>query len=117
DNTRRLPHPRTYRVALSPDGNWVASATHNGFGVKVWATEGDPRETTLIPFARITWTEFSPDGRWLVISSNNGFEVLEVGSWRSVKQFATDQAGDGAYLLAFNRAGTVMALIVSPSVI
>jgi WD40 repeat protein len=73
------PHPRVDRIAISPDGRWVATASWVNSLVKVWdAQSGDLVRTLPAPGRSVV--AFSPDGRWLATSSSE-YQLWEVGSW------------------------------------
>ena len=74
------PHPMVDRIAISPDGRWVATSSWHNSLVKVWdARSGDLVRTLEMP-ARTT-AAFSPDGRWLATSTTE-YQLWEVGSWQ-----------------------------------
>jgi WD40 repeat protein/tetratricopeptide (TPR) repeat protein/tRNA A-37 threonylcarbamoyl transferase component Bud32 len=68
-------------AAVSPDGRWVATGSHEGPGAKVW----EARSGALVkefPVGRICFVAFSPDGHWLMTSSASGSTRLwSVGTW------------------------------------
>jgi len=74
------PHPRVDRIAISPDGRWVATASWHNSLVKVWdARSGDLVRTMNMP--KRTLVAFSPDGRWLATSTSE-YQLWEVGTWQ-----------------------------------
>ena len=74
------PHPMVDRIAISPDGHWVATGSWYNPLVKVWdARSGDLVRTWTMP-ARTT-AAFSPDGRWLATSTTE-YQLWEVGTWQ-----------------------------------
>lgn len=73
------PHPMADRIAITPDGRWVATASWHNSLVKVWdARSGDLVRTLQMPGR--TEVAFSPDGRWLA-TSTSAYQLWEVGSW------------------------------------
>jgi WD40 repeat protein len=72
-------------VAISPDGEWVASGNWHGTeGLKIWRTKTRTLEKT-IPMGNVLLA-CSPDGRWLAVSgvsADHSFQiqVWETGSW------------------------------------
>jgi WD40 repeat protein len=82
---RRCTHVNTLSVAISPDGKWVASGTHNGVGVKIWQAATGKLECDLLPETRRATVLFSPDGRWLVTAADREICFWEVGSWNLVR--------------------------------
>jgi WD40 repeat protein len=74
------PHPRADRIAISPDGHWVATASWHNPLVKVWdAGSGDLVRTWHMPGRTVA--AFSLDGRWLATSTSE-YQLWEVGSWQ-----------------------------------
>jgi serine/threonine protein kinase/WD40 repeat protein len=74
------PHPRVDRIAISPDGHWVATASWLNSLVKVWDARSGDLERNL-PAPGRTVVAFSPDGCWLATSSSE-YQLWEVGSWQ-----------------------------------
>jgi serine/threonine protein kinase/WD40 repeat protein len=77
---------RMWRLALSPDGRFLASSTWNGSNVEVCelnrdATENESAVRVATLPARTATMAFSPDGRWLVVSSNGEYSFYDVGTW------------------------------------
>jgi WD40 repeat protein len=80
---RLRPQQDVRNCAVSPDGRWVATGSHentDGLGAKVWdAATGEPVKELQVPgFCEVA---FSPDGRWLLTTSG-GCRLWEVGSWK-----------------------------------
>jgi serine/threonine protein kinase/WD40 repeat protein/Tfp pilus assembly protein PilF len=91
-------------LALSPDGRWAATGTHNGRdGVKVWSLPDGCLVKQVPNPAGVSNALFSPDGRWLV--TNTGLcRVWAVGGW--AEPVAT-LPGEGR---AFSPDGGLLAL-------
>jgi WD40 repeat protein len=72
------PHPDVRHIAVSPNGQWVATGTHNGQGVKVW----DAQSGRLIKELPLGWATvtFSPDGKWLLTASGE-YRLWHCDSW------------------------------------
>jgi WD40 repeat protein len=116
DIVRLGNHPNNARIAISPDGHWVATATWWGFdsATKIWdAHTGrlvmDLPTTELRGDATVAFTS---DGRWLVTGNNGDYRFWQVGSWRPDRVIAMERAGFAA--MAFSRDGRIMAIIKSP---
>jgi len=83
-------HKRMYSIAVSPDGQWVASGGWKERGIQVWNLATRRLERVLPPCdgrGDIQFTvNFSPDGRWLVCAADNneasGYHFWRVGTWQ-----------------------------------
>jgi hypothetical protein len=72
-------------VAVSPDGQWLATGSHIGTkGAQVWRIR-DGTKMAELPVDYGTGVEFSPDGRWLM-TTNAPCRVWAVGTWRQARQ-------------------------------
>jgi serine/threonine protein kinase/WD40 repeat protein/Tfp pilus assembly protein PilF len=112
-----LHHSNVMRLALSPDGRWVATGTWHGTGVKVWEAATGKLVKDL-PVPKSAQVVFSPpEGRWLVTSTGEEFQLYEVGSWRLVRRVARDAGADAPGACAFTADGKVLALAISPTVV
>jgi WD40 repeat protein len=107
-------HARLNCAAISPDGQWVATGTWHGSGVKVWdAVNGKlVKEFATRTSARCS---FSPDGKWLVVTTGQEYVFREVGSWRDGHRVSREGAGDVPGRLAFSPDGEVVAVAHSRS--
>jgi serine/threonine protein kinase/WD40 repeat protein len=74
------PHPFVNRIAISPDGRWVATASWQNSLVKVWDAQSGDLVRNL-PAPGRTVVAFSPDGRWLATSSS-AYQLWEVAAWQ-----------------------------------
>jgi serine/threonine protein kinase/WD40 repeat protein len=103
-------HPMVNRIALSPDGRWVATASWYNPMVKIWdAFTGDLVRTFSEPLRN--WVTFSPDGRWLATSSDDSpseYQLWEAGTWQPK---SPSQRGEGNTFTAFSPDGQVMARV------
>jgi serine/threonine protein kinase/WD40 repeat protein/tetratricopeptide (TPR) repeat protein len=70
-------------VAVSPDGRWLATASHGG-GAQVWRLHDAARVADL-PSEGSTRIVFSPDGKWLMTGAAP-CRLWEVGTWREARQ-------------------------------
>ncbi len=93
--------------AVSPDGKWVATISHNGAsqGAVIWDARTGQR-VKAIDVPNISILQFSPDGHWLA-TSLNGYKLWEVGTWRLVREaeFGACRVGfspDGLLVVAAN---------------
>ena len=74
-------------VAISPDGSWVATGSHNSRdGVKVWSLPGGRLERHFPNPGLHANPLFSPDGRWLATNLGNKLRLWTVGEWRDGPQ-------------------------------
>jgi eukaryotic-like serine/threonine-protein kinase len=72
-------------VAVSPDGEWLATGSHSGHGAQVWRIR-DGEKAADLPIEGNTGVEFSPDGKWLVAGSPRP-RLWKVGTWREERKF------------------------------
>jgi serine/threonine protein kinase/WD40 repeat protein/tetratricopeptide (TPR) repeat protein len=70
-------------VAVSPDGQWLATGSHGKNGVQVWRVHDATRvaHPVTLGFGN---ARFSPDGQWLMTSPP--CRLWEVGTWREARQ-------------------------------
>ena len=101
------PHPRVCRIAISPDGRWVATASwHNSF-VNVWdARSGKSVRTLQMPDR--SEVAFSPDGLWLATSTTE-YQLWKVGSWEPRGPPKPGYGVPGRTFTAFSPDSRVMA--------
>jgi len=71
-------------VAVTPDGQWLATGSHWAGGAQVWRII-DGTKVAELPIDGGTGVGFSPDGKWLV-AGNPRPRLWEVGTWREVRQ-------------------------------
>ena len=67
-------------IAVSPDGRWVATATHVVGSAKIWDAR-DGRFVRQVADWGATFPRFSPDGRWLSTRLDGG-RLFAVGTWK-----------------------------------
>jgi WD40 repeat protein len=101
------PHPQVDRIAISPDGRWVATASWLNSLVKVWDAQSGDLVRNLPAPAR-TVVAFSPDGRWLATSSSE-YQLWEVGSWQPKGPPKSGHELPEWNFTAFSRDGRIMA--------
>ncbi len=101
------PHRKVDRIAISPDGRWVATSSWHDSLVKVWdARSGDLVRTLSMPGR--TLAAFSPDGRWLATSTKE-YQLWEVGSWKPKGPSVPGHPVSESNFTAFSPDGHVMA--------
>jgi WD40 repeat protein len=114
-DTERLPKrvvtgdsPHTHRLALSPDGRYLATGLHpDGAGVKVWDT-ATGRLVKSFPNDHGGFVVFG--GRWLAIGGGSEYRLWQVESWEPGPVFAraAGEYWDGP--AAFSRDGRLLAI-------
>jgi hypothetical protein len=102
-------HPGLERVALSPDGRWLATGTWHGTGIKVWDARTGKLERSLAVEGSADVT-FSPDGRRLVTSSGKEFCFWDVGTWNKGLTVGRQHAGGMPGKLVFSPSSRLAAL-------
>ena len=115
DAALRFEHPGAFYVAVSPNGQWVASAPYdpkiqNGFGTKIWDARNGELECELLPNSWVATVAFSPDDRWLVTTTWEECTFWEVGTWKLVRRFPCNSSYGAA---AFSANGKIAALKTS----
>jgi WD40 repeat protein len=74
------PHSDVRQVAVSPDGRWVTTVSHDSSSeVKVWDATTGKFSKSLFAGVR-SQAAFSPNGQWLA-TGGDAVRVWEVGSW------------------------------------
>jgi len=109
---RLTGHADIKRIAISPDGKWIATGTWHGRGVVLWNANTGQKVRDLFPEANSATVAFSSDGRWLAAGANDIFRLWKVGSWDH-----RDIPGAFPYAIAFSGDGGTMAVSHSPSVV
>jgi serine/threonine protein kinase/WD40 repeat protein len=115
------PHPDARFVAVSPDGQWVATGGfgHPG-GAKVWDARTGKLEKDLSVVGPSCWVVFSPDGKCLLTSGGTPRRIRawHVGNWAEVP-FKEPSRGtcpafspDGKLLVV--ETGTGVACLLDP---
>jgi serine/threonine protein kinase/WD40 repeat protein/Flp pilus assembly protein TadD len=101
----RLARSGLENVALSPDGNWVA--TSSPLGVAIWnARSGEHVRDLAVPGkARMC---FTPNSRWLVSNSGPAVGLWEVGTWKL--RYDLPFKADVGSAVAFTSDGRVAAV-------
>jgi WD40 repeat protein len=107
--------PGIQSVAIHPTGQWVATGTWKGDGVKVW----DVR--TGKPVVRLSENDatvaMSPDGKWLAAGMGKEYRLWEVGSWRPCAVFPRERCGDVPHNAVFSPDSKVLAINPSPGLV
>ena len=91
-------------VAVSPDGEWLATNSFQAGGVQVWRI-ADATEVAKLPIDLGGSVHFSPDGKWLMAGSPT--RLWAVGTWREEQEIG----GDGR---CFSPDGRLV-VVVDPS--
>jgi len=105
--------PPMIRVAISPDGCWIATGARGARHVKVWdATTG-----TCVRELAVQWSAgvtFSPDGQWLCTGTGDEYCLWRVGAWNLERRIERDQSRDLPAASAFSPDSSVLAVVVAP---
>jgi serine/threonine protein kinase/WD40 repeat protein/tetratricopeptide (TPR) repeat protein len=95
-------------VAISPDGEWLATGSHGRSGAQVWRLH-DGALVADLAIEGLVAVDFSPDGKWL-LTSPAPCRLWEVGTWREGKR----PGGSG---LAFSPDGRAVVVQDANSVL
>ena len=71
-------------TSISPDGQWLATDSHQNGGVSIWRLP-DGAKATRLPIDGGASALFSPDGK-LLVTPQESCRLWEVGTWREVRQ-------------------------------
>jgi serine/threonine protein kinase/WD40 repeat protein/Flp pilus assembly protein TadD len=71
-------------VAVSPDGQWLATGNHGRGGARIWQMR-DATPVAHLEVEGLVGVLFSPDGKWLMTASPP-CRLWAVGTWREVIQ-------------------------------
>jgi WD40 repeat protein len=102
-------------VAVSPNGEWLATGSHNGTGAQVWHI-GDAIRVKDLATEGIVQVVFSPDGKRL-LTTPSPCKLWSVGTWNKERQIAGQGlcfTPDGRYLLVQD-ANKVLLLVETES--
>jgi WD40 repeat protein len=102
-------HHGLERVALSPDGRWLATGTWKGTGVKIWDTRTAKLERTLSVEGSADVT-FSPDGTRLVTGSGKEYCFWDVETWSKRLSLDRQHAGGMPGKFVFSPSARLAAL-------
>jgi serine/threonine protein kinase/WD40 repeat protein len=102
-------HQNVAYLSISPDGNWVATGTQHGSGIKVWDARSG-KVVRDIAGGGYGGTAFSADGQWLAVASAGAQVGLwEVGPWELRHRLESRSIN-----MAFSPDGAVLALSQHP---
>jgi serine/threonine protein kinase/WD40 repeat protein len=88
-------------VAVSPDGQWVATGSHGHGGAAVWRVRDAARVVELAIEGSVG-AHFSLDGKWLM-TNTPPCRLWEVGTWRERRKI-------GGYGLCFSSDGALVVV-------
>jgi tetratricopeptide (TPR) repeat protein len=71
-------------VAVSPDGEWLATGSHRGGGIQIWRVR-DAGHVTDLAIEGLGGVRFSPDGKWLMTTSPP-CRLWAVGTWQQARR-------------------------------
>jgi eukaryotic-like serine/threonine-protein kinase len=112
-------------VAVSPDGEWLATGDHGKTGAQIWHIP-DGALVKNLPVDGLVRVAFSPNGKW-VMTSPSPCQLWAVGTWREERRlsgegrcFSPDGSlvaavdADKALLLIETNSGRIVARLESP---
>jgi serine/threonine protein kinase/WD40 repeat protein/Tfp pilus assembly protein PilF len=112
---RLEPEDGVIICAVSPDGRWVATASHalrQRAGAKVWDAHTG-RHVQDLPVGGVGLIQFSPDGKWL-LTTFGGCRLWAVGTWEEGPRPGGESLNRNG---AFSRDGKLLALGDAPGVV
>jgi WD40 repeat protein/tetratricopeptide (TPR) repeat protein len=88
-------------VAVSPNGEWLATGSHVTGGIQIWRVR-DAEHVTDLAIGGLGGVHFSPDGKWLMTTSSP-CRLWAVDTWKEAQRFDGDGlcfSPDGRLLVA-----------------
>jgi WD40 repeat protein len=109
------PHTNVFRVALSADGRWLATASRHGDDIRVWNVETAALVRQLPGIASESFA-VSADGHWLAVGTAGDYEVQETQTGQHVVTLPVrlSQSTRGR-ALAFGPDGRWLAVLLGES--
>ncbi len=95
-------------VAVSPDGQWLATGSHGQNGAQVWRI-GDDQRLADLAVEGLVHVAFSPHGRWLMTTAAP-CKLWSVGDWHEKRKIGGTGlcfSADGRHLLVNNGSGVL----------
>ena len=88
-------------VAISPDGQWIATSTFHGAGVRIWDSRTGKLLRDVWPESISAQSTFASDNHTLLIAESRRFRLLDVTSAETLWEQARTDASDapGAYAI------------------
>jgi len=102
-------HPGMRFLALSPDGNLVATGPFHGHGVKIWDTHSGKLVKALLTQQEGITVAFSPDGRRLVTGMIGDYQFWDVGTWSPGLRIEQQPWALFSPMMAFSPDGRILA--------
>ncbi|MCI0685014.1 MAG: serine/threonine-protein kinase [Gemmataceae bacterium] len=109
------PHPKGMVKALSPDGQWAASAGWNSDRVRLWNAETGQLVHEW-PVSVQSAVCFTPDSRTLIIAQRDDYAFWDLARLQLVRRLPREVAQQPGFV-AFSPDGRLMALEMAPAVI
>lgn len=116
-----LPHDVACYVAMTPDGQWMATSGWHSDRARLWKAPNGTTEKEWklahesIP-GQMTRVAFTPDSRTLITGRADEFAFWDVASHESARRIPSELGG-ALRDVAFSPDGKLMALALSPPVV
>jgi WD40 repeat protein len=103
------PHQAADAVAISPDGQWVATGSEADRQVRVWRAS-TVEAALALPVGSNPRAAFSGDGKWLA-TFGESFALHAVGSWAPARTLPFPEHRPILGAAAFSPNGRVLAVV------
>ncbi len=103
-------HLHLNAITISPDGQWVVTATWQGRGIRVWDVASSELIADLLPEASSASVRFSPNGEWLAASDGTASYIWQTGSWKLAHHLPREHPDGWPGPVAFSPDSCTVAL-------
>jgi WD40 repeat protein len=110
-------HLHLNTITISPDRKWVATATWQGRGIRVWDGATGQSVVELLPDASSASVRFSPNGQWLAASDGSASYLWQTGTWQLLHTLPREHPDGWPGPVAFSPDSRMLAIAHSRYVV